>query len=68
MIFISDGGLIANKVIILGGNISPFHSDMIRIRILLLVNREFLVNAVHYLCDDFRTDGVKVTNHADTLA
>jgi ABC-2 type transport system permease protein len=52
MIFISDGGLIANKVSYTGGKYIPLPLGYDKISNIAFGNREFFVNAVHYLCDD----------------
>lgn len=52
MIFISDGGLIANKVSYSGGKYIPLPLGFDKVSNITFGNREFLVNAVHYLCDD----------------
>ena len=52
MIFISDGGLIANKVSFTGGKYVPLALGFDKISNITFGNKEFLVNAVHYLCDD----------------
>ncbi len=52
MIFISDGGLIANKVSFINGKYTPLALGFDKVSNLTFGNREFLVNAVHYLCDD----------------
>ena len=52
MIFISDGGLIANKVSYTGGKYIPLPLGYDKISNITFGNREFFVNAVHYLCDD----------------
>ena len=52
MIFISDGGLIANKVSYTGGKYVPLPLGLDKISNITFGNKEFLVNAVHYLCDD----------------
>ncbi len=52
MIFISDGGLIANKVSYSGGKYVPSPLGYDKNSNITFGNKEFLVNAVHYLCDD----------------
>jgi len=52
MIFVSDGGLIANKVSFTGGKYTPLPLGFDKISNITFGNKEFLVNAVHYLCDD----------------
>ncbi len=52
MIFISDGGLIANKVSFINGKYTPLALGYDKVSNLTFGNREFLVNAIHYLCDD----------------
>jgi len=52
MIFISDGGLIANKVSYSGGKYLPLPLGYDKNSNITFGNKEFLVNAVHYLCDD----------------
>jgi len=52
MIFISDGGLITNKVNYTGGKYIPQKLGFDNISNITFGNKEFLVNAVHYLCDD----------------
>ena len=52
MIFISDGGLIANKVSSAGGKYVPLPLGYDKNSNITFGNKEFLVNAVHYLCDD----------------
>ena len=52
MIFISDGGLIANKVSYSGGKYVPMPLGFDKNSNITFGNKEFLVNAVHYLCDD----------------
>lgn len=52
MIFISDGRLIANKVSFTGGEYLPFPLGYDKNSNLTFGNKEFLVNAVYYLCDD----------------
>jgi ABC-2 type transport system permease protein len=52
MIFISDGGLIANKVSYTGGKYIPQKLGFDNVSNITFGNKEFLVNAVHYLCDD----------------
>jgi len=52
MIFISDGGLIANKVSYKNGKYIPLPLGYDKISNITFGNKEFLVNAVHYLCDD----------------
>jgi ABC-2 type transport system permease protein len=52
MIFISDGGLIANKVSFSGGKYTPSPLGYDKVSNITFGNKEFLVNAVHYLCDD----------------
>ena len=52
MIFISDGGLIANKVSFSGGKYTPQPLGFDKNSNITFGNREFLVNAIHYLCDD----------------
>ena len=50
MIVISDGDIIANKVT-QKGNIFPLGYDRF-IDFIYPGNKQFLINAVHYLCDD----------------
>lgn len=52
MIFISDGGLIANKVSFINGKYTPLPLGYDKVSNITFGNKEFLVNAVHYLCDD----------------
>ena len=52
MIFISDGGLIANRVSFTNGKYSALPLGLDKVSNIIFGNREFLVNAVHYLCDD----------------
>ena len=52
MIFISDGGLIANKVSYTGSKYTPLPLGYDKVSNITFGNKEFLVNAVHYLCDD----------------
>jgi ABC-2 type transport system permease protein len=52
MIFISDGGLIANKVSYVGGKYVPLPLGYDKVSNITFGNKEFLVNAIHYLCDD----------------
>ena len=52
MIFISDGGLIANKVSYSGGKYIPLPLGYDKVSNITFGNKEFLVNAVNYLCDD----------------
>jgi len=52
MIFITDGGLIANKVTFKGGKFIPQPLGYDKNSNITFGNKEFLVNAVHYLCDD----------------
>jgi len=52
MIFISDGGLIANKLSYKGGKYVPLPLGYDKVSNITFGNKEFLVNAVHYLCDD----------------
>ena len=52
MIFISDGGLMANKVSYSGGKYTPQPLGYDKISKFTFGNKEFLVNAIHYLCDD----------------
>lgn len=52
MIFISDGGLIANKVSFINGKYSPLPLGHDKVSNLTFGNRDFLVNALYYLCDD----------------
>lgn len=52
MIFISDGGLIANKVSFTNGKYTPLPLGYDKVSNITFGNKEFLVNAVHYLCDD----------------
>jgi ABC-2 type transport system permease protein len=52
MIFISDGGLIANKVSYAGGKYVPLKLGFDNVSNITFGNKEFLINAVHYLCDD----------------
>ncbi len=52
MIFISDGGLIANKVSNAKGKFIPLPLGFDKNSNITFGNKEFLINAVHYLCDD----------------
>jgi len=52
MIFISDGGMIANKVSYSGGKYLPLPLGYDKNSNITFGNKEFLVNAVHFLCDD----------------
>ena len=52
MIFISDGGLIANQVSFNNGKYTPSQLGYDKDSKITFGNKEFLVNAVHYLCDD----------------
>ena len=52
MIFISDGGLISNKVSFTGGKYVSLQLGYDKVSNITFGNKEFLVNAVHYLCDD----------------
>jgi ABC-2 type transport system permease protein len=52
MIFIADGGAIANKVSSSGGKYLPMPLGFDKNSNITFGNKEFLVNAVHYLCDD----------------
>jgi len=52
MIFISDGELIANKVGYTNGKYAPSALGFDKVSNITFGNKEFLVNAVHYLCDD----------------
>ena len=52
MIVIADGGMIANKVSFSGGKYLPLPLGYDKISNITFGNKEFLVNAVHYLCDD----------------
>ncbi len=52
MIFISDGGLIANKVSFSGGKYTPQPLGYDKNSNITFGNKEFLVNAIHFLCDD----------------
>ena len=52
MIIISDGALIANKVTFSGGKYIPLPLGYDKVSNVTYGNKEFLVNAVHYLCDD----------------
>jgi ABC-2 type transport system permease protein len=52
MIFISDGGLIANKLSYSGGKYIPLPLGYDKNSNITFGNKEFLINAVHYLCDD----------------
>jgi len=52
MIFISDGGLIANKLSYKDGKYIPLPLGYDKVSNITFGNKEFLVNAVHYLCDD----------------
>jgi ABC-2 type transport system permease protein len=52
MIFIADGGVIANKVSSSGGEYLPMPLGFDKNSNITFGNKEFLVNAVHYLCDD----------------
>ncbi len=54
MIVISDGGLMANKVSYSKGKYIPLPLGYDKISNITFGNKEFLVNAVHYLCDDSR--------------
>ena len=52
MIVIADGGMIANKVSFSGGKYVPLPLGYDKISNITFGNKEFLINAVHYLCDD----------------
>lgn len=52
MIFFSDGGLIANKVTFTNGKYLPLPLGLDKLSNMTFGNKELLVNAVHYLCDD----------------
>ena len=52
MILISDGGMIANKVSYSGGKYLSLPLGYDKNSNITFGNKEFLVNAVHYLCDD----------------
>ena len=52
MIFISDGALIANKVTFSGGKYIPLPLGYDKVANITYGNKEFLVNAINYLCDD----------------
>ena len=52
MIFLSDGGVIANKVNFLNGKYTPSPLGYDKVSNITFGNKEFLVNAVYYLCDD----------------
>jgi ABC-2 type transport system permease protein len=52
MIFISDGGLMANKLSYKNGKYIPIPLGYDKVSNITFGNKEFLVNAVHYLCDD----------------
>jgi ABC-2 type transport system permease protein len=52
MIFISDGGLIANKISFSGGKYNPQPLGFDKYSNITFGNKAFLINAVHYLCDD----------------
>ena len=52
MIIISDGGLIANKLSFVGGKDVPLPLGYDKFSNITFGNKEFLVNAVHYLCND----------------
>jgi ABC-2 type transport system permease protein len=52
MIVISDGGLIANKVSFTNGKYIPLPLGYDKNSNITFGNKEFLVNAIHYLCDD----------------
>ena len=52
MIFISDGGLIANKLSYKDGKYIPLPLGYDKVSNITFGNKEFLVNAVYYLCDD----------------
>jgi len=52
MIFISDGGLMANKLSYKDGKYIPLPLGYDKVSNITFGNKEFLVNAVHYLCDD----------------
>ena len=52
MIFISDGALIANKVSNTKGKFIPLPLGYDKNSNITFGNKEFLINAVHYLCDD----------------
>jgi len=52
LIVIADGGMIANKVSFSGGKYLPLPLGFDKNSNITFGNKEFLVNAVHYLCDD----------------
>ena len=52
MIFISDGALIANKVTFSGGKYTPLPLGYDKASNITYGNKDFLVNAINYLCDD----------------
>ncbi len=52
MIFISDGGLIANKVSYSGGKYSAQPLGFDKLSNITFGNKEFMVNAIQYLCDE----------------
>ena len=52
MIFLSDGGVIANKVNFINGKYTPSPLGYDKVSNITFGNKEFLVNAVYYLCDD----------------
>jgi ABC-2 type transport system permease protein len=52
MIFISDGALIANKVTYKSGKYSPLPLGYDKVSNVTYGNKEFLINALYYLCDD----------------
>jgi ABC-2 type transport system permease protein len=52
MIFISDGALIANKVTYSSGKYSPLPLGYDKVSNVTYGNKEFLINALNYLCDD----------------
>ena len=52
MIVFSDGSLIANKVTYSAGKYNPLPLGFDKVSNTTFGNKEFLINAVHYLCDD----------------
>ena len=52
IIVISDGGMIVNKVAYLNGKFTPQPLGYDKVSNITFGNKEFLVNALHYLCDD----------------
>jgi ABC-2 type transport system permease protein len=52
MIFISDGGLIANKVTYTGGKYIPQPLGYDKNTNITFGNKDFLVNSLYFLCDD----------------